>query len=456
VYPLHLSAKFLRHHWLMSLIGSFFVGASLVILVVVMAVMDGFQERLKQTVSGASADFIVTTRYPADPDALAVSLQSHVPQVVAAGPLERTLTFVQRTGKVDPLDDKLEYAQVFGVDGWREQQVNRFGEYLRSRREGGRLTVKDLQDPFKVHDPLDAASGTRGVILGSGLKRALRGVSVGDRVRIAALRRKPASNGGGTQSMDDYEQDWLVFRIVGVYESGNAEKDANCLFLDWKVVRELWSADLRRSSVHCKLTDPDQFDAALAALKAARESVVRESVVPGVRVDPYDSALRPESWKDENQTLYRAIESEKAMILIIAFLIVIAGTSSIFAAQWLLVSDKIREIGILRALGAGVGGVMSIFVLNGFSMGLIGSAGGVGVGLLVVDQIDRVHDLVKVLTGRDVFPSDIYLFTSIPTRVNYDDVLRYAIAALVCTLIASAVPALRAGTMDPAKALHRE
>jgi lipoprotein-releasing system permease protein len=89
-------------------------------------------------------------------------------------------------------------------------------------------------------------------------------------------------------------------------------------------------------------------------------------------------------------------------------------------------------------------------------MGLIGSAGGVGVGLLVVDQIDRVHDLVKVLTGRDVFPSDIYLFTSIPTRVNYDDVLRYAIAALVCTLIASAVPALRAGTMDPAKALHRE
>lgn len=437
----------------MTAIGSFFVGASLVILVVVMAVMDGFQERLKDTVSGASADFIVTPRFAADLDRLAVTLKSNIPQVVEASPFEQSLSFVQRTGKVDPLEDKLQYAQVYGIDGWREQAVNRFGEYLWDRRHGNRLTVQDIREPFKVYDALDAAAGTRGVIIGSGVRNELR-VVVGDRIRIAALRRKKGTGSGSEAA--DYDQDWLVFRVVGIYESGNSEKDAHCLFLDWRVVQELWSSDLRRSSVRCKLKSSDDFDAARRALGARIETVIRDSASRPETVTGFDAALLPESWKTENQTLVRAIESEKSMILIIAFLIVVAGTSSIFAAQWLLVSDKIREIGILRALGAGVEGVMSIFVFNGFLMGLIGSVGGTLLGLFVVKKIDSVHEIVKVVTGRDVFPSDIYLFSSIPTRVNYDDVLRYSVAALFCTLIASAIPALRAGLMDPARALHRE
>lgn len=450
VYRLHLSLRFLRHHWLMTLIGSFFVGASLVILVVVMAVMDGFQERLRDTVSGSSADFIVTARYPADLEALGRVLERHVPQVRSSAPFEQTLTFVQRT-HADPLAEKLQYAQVFGVDGWREQQVNRFGQYLRSKRLGV-LTVKDIGDPFKVHDAFDAAAGTRGVILGEVLRRELNS-DVGDMIRIAALRRK---KGGSGEGIDDYEQDWLTFRVVGIYESGNHERDAHCLFLDWKVVQELWSPDLRKSSVRCRLTAPDAFDDARRALKARIATVIADSRPSGVEIPPENAALLAQSWMDENPTLVQAIESEKSMILIIAFLIVIAGTSSIFAAQWLLVSDKTREIGILRALGAGVEGVMSIFVLNGLCMGLLGSIGGALAGLLVVDQIDGVHELVKTLTGRDVFPPDIYLFDRIPTRVDYDAVVQYAGAALVCTLIASAIPALRAGLLDPARALHRD
>jgi lipoprotein-releasing system permease protein len=162
------------------------------------------------------------------------------------------------------------------------------------------------------------------------------------------------------------------------------------------------------------------------------------------------------SWKDENPTLMSAIESEKSMILVIAFLIVIAGTSSIFAAQWLLVSDKIREIGILRALGVGVEGVMSVFVLNGLLMGIIGSACGALVGLLVVRKIDAVAAFISWIMGREVFPQDIYLFATIPTKVDKAAVVQYSLAALACTLVASAIPALRAGLMDPAKALHRE
>ena len=161
-------------------------------------------------------------------------------------------------------------------------------------------------------------------------------------------------------------------------------------------------------------------------------------------------------WSANHQAMVRAIESEKAMILVIAFLIVVAGTSSIFAAQWLLVSDKVREIGILRALGADVKGVATIFVLNGFLMGVLGSLGGTFGGLLFVRYIDSVHAFIRWLTGRDIFDPDIYLFSEIPTKVDPEQVTQFAIAALVCTLIAAAIPALRAGLMDPARALHHE
>lgn len=451
MYRLYLSLKFLSHHWLMTCIGSFFVGASLVILVVVMAVMDGFQERLKDTIAGSSADLIVTPRFPADLAALARSIEKRVPGVVETGPFHETVTLVQKAGDVDPLQDRLEFAQVFGVDGWREQRINRFGEYL--QHPGGVPSVKDLREPFKVHDRFEEKSGTKGAIVGEGLLRTL-GVRVGGTLKMAAIRRRKDATGGGGAA--DYEQDWLRFAVVGVYRSGNHEKDARCVFLDAAVVEELWSPDVRRSGVRARLEDPDAFPAALGVLGRNVSSIVAEGASPGVRLTAADGAMRIENWRDENPTLMKAIESEKSMILVIAFLIVVAGTSSIFAAQWLLVSDKVREIGILRALGAGIEGVMAIFVMNGFLMGVLGSVGGALAGLAVVARIDSVRDLVAFLTGRDVFPSDIYLFDRIPTRVDYDAVVRYAGAALVCTLIASAIPALRAGLMDPARALHRE
>jgi lipoprotein-releasing system permease protein len=244
--------------------------------------------------------------------------------------------------------------------------------------------------------------------------------------------------------------------VVGLYQSGNSEVDRSCMFMDHEAFRRLFSADVSKASIRCRLKDPEGIEDARAALIAVLDKLVARSAPPGVAVEPWQQRMYPESWKDRNRTLVQAIESEKSMILVIAFLIVIAGTSSIFAAQWLLVSDKIREIGILRALGANFNGVVSIFVLNGFLMGILGSAGGAFGGLLVVGYIDTVAGWISWITGRPVFDPKIYLFPSIPTQVNYGEVTHYAVAALVCTLIASAVPAIRAGLLNPAEALHRD
>jgi lipoprotein-releasing system permease protein len=463
MYRLFLSLRFLRHHWLMTLIGSFFVGASLVILVVVMSVMDGFQAKLKETIAGSSADLTLTPAWPCDPAKLARAVEERIPGVEAAGPYYETITLTRLAGPVDPMREKMHYAAVFGIDAEREARVNRFTEYLaeldpKTGRRAPMASVRDRGHPFKVHDPLESASGTIGVIVGRVLADDLRDGAisrsiVNRKIRIAVA--EPPKDGPAGADPTDLSFSYRQVLVVGTYESGNSEVDRSCIFMDHEDFRRLFSGEAHRASVRCRLTDPDGVDAAIGHLRASLDHLVRASAtVPDVPLQ--QQRMRPESWKEKNRSLVRAIETEKSMILVIAFLIVVAGTSSIFAAQWLLVSDKVREIGILRALGADFNGVVSVFVLNGFLMGLLGAAGGAFGGLLVVRHIDTVHSLISALSGRPVFDPRIYLFDRIPTLVDYAEVTRYAAAALVCTLVAAAIPAVRAGLMNPAEALHRD
>jgi lipoprotein-releasing system permease protein len=458
MYRFFLSLRILRHHWLMTLIGSFFVGASLLILVVVMSVMDGFQAKLKDTLAGSSADLQLTPRWPCDTVALSKAIEELVPEVVAAGPFDETVTLTRKAGNVDAMREKMHYAGVFGIDPAREARINKFTEYLapldRKTRERSTPSVRDVSQPFRVYSELEAASGTVGVVLGKGLAEDL-GVFLNEKIRIAIADPGNGPAGGGAPS--ELALKYVQVLVVGYYESGNSEVDRSCVFMDHEAFRRLFTGDTARTSVRCRLKDTDaSLEPALDRLRFVMDSLVRRSTPPGTQLEEWQCQLRPETWKQRNRSIVQAIESEKSMILVIVFLIVVAGTSSIFAAQWLLVSDKVREIGILRALGADFGGVVSIFVLNGFLMGLIGSACGAFGGLLVVRNIDTVHGWISWVFGRPVFDPDVYLFPSIPTLVNYGEVTRYAVAALVCALVASAIPAMRAGFMDPAKALHRD
>jgi lipoprotein-releasing system permease protein len=462
MYRLFLSLRFLRHHWLMTLIGSFFVGASLVILVVVMSVMDGFQSKLKETLAGSSADLTLTPNWPCDPVELSKAVEELVPEVEAAGPYYETITLTRRAGKVDPMHEKMHYAAVFGIDAARETRINRFSEYLSALdlRTGTRRppSVRDVAAPFKVYDPREEALGTVGVILGEGLADELR---VEPRTTNAWIRiaiAEPAKAGKDADpdaDPQDISLKYVQVLVVGLYQSGNSEVDRSCIFMDHEAFHRLFSADVAKASIRCRLKDAGRIQEADDQLVRVLEKLKDRSLSPGAAA-PRNVEMRPESWRDKNRTLVQAIESEKSMILVIAFLIVIAGTSSIFAAQWLLVSDKIREIGILRALGADFNGVVSIFVLNGFLMGVLGSAAGTGGGLLVVRNIDTVAGWISTVLGRPVFDPKVYLFSAIPTQVDYGEVTHYAVAALVCTLVASAVPAMRAGFMNPAEALHRD
>ncbi len=471
MYPIFLSLRFVQRHWLMTLIGAFFVGASLVVLILVMAVMDGFQSQLKATYVGSTADLIVTPRFEADLDQLAVAMKGRFPDSIAAtAPHYETITMVRRSGDVDrSIMDEFQVGRVFGIDGIREQQVNSFGQYITTKdsKSKERLVPQvDLTKPFDVWDPDLAVMGFHGVILGHDLMRELH-VLPGQKVKLFSLRQHeadPAGNGGNV-ALDDFELKQELFVVVGIYKSGNSEIDGRSVFMSHEKFDSFFNARTSRRAVRARLRRGDNdFPEIEEVFQSEWREFFHKSLPQGVRAPPaianpdtpMIAAFRVEPWWAQYLHLVLAIQSEKRMILVIAFLIVLAGTSSIFAAQWLLVSDKVREIGILRSLGAGVKGVAATFILNGFLMGVLGAVGGTLGGLLVVRHIDTIHDWISALTGQEVFDSKIYLFEKIPTEVDPQQVTMFATAALVCTLIAAAIPALRAGLMDPARALHHE
>ena len=136
-------------------------------------------------------------------------------------------------------------------------------------------------------------------------------------------------------------------------------------------------------------------------------------------------------------------------------IIAVAGFG-ILAIFFMIVVEKTRDIGILKSLGASSNGVMSIFISYGLGLGVVGSAAGVGIGLLFVKYINEIEDALSWITGRRVFDEQIYYFLKIPTQVNPMMVAWVALGATAIAVLASVLPARRASRLHPVRALRYE
>jgi lipoprotein-releasing system permease protein len=128
----------------------------------------------------------------------------------------------------------------------------------------------------------------------------------------------------------------------------------------------------------------------------------------------------------------------------------------ILAIFYMIVVEKTRDIGILKALGASSRGIMSIFLSYGLALGLVGSGVGVAIGLTFVAYINQIEDGLTWLTGRKVFDETIYYFPEIPTSVEPMMVTWVAIGAMTIAVLASILPARRAASLKPVEALRFE
>lgn len=234
--------------------------------------------------------------------------------------------------------------------------------------------------------------------------------------------------------------------IVDVFKSGMSEYDSNLVFCNLEELQKVRGMLVEQTgmrsitSLQIKLKDYRDADEVVERLKAAFPA----------------SQFSVKTWEQKQGPLLAAVEVESAILNVLLFLIIAVAGFGILAIFYMIVVEKTRDIGIMKALGASAGGIMSIFLTYGLALGMVGSGVGVILGLLFVRHINFIEGCLTVITGRKVFDEAIYYFPEIPTLVNPFMVCWVAAGATLIAVLASVLPARRASQMHPVRALRYE
>jgi lipoprotein-releasing system permease protein len=290
--------------------------------------------------------------------------------------------------------------------------------------------VSSIADAMREGKLTDLTPGSNRVILGRMLAYQLQ-VGVGDTVVVMIPGNSAANDGTFTPRLQEFE-------VVGTFEVGLQEHDSVLALIN------LEDAEALRG-----LTGPTgirlKFDDVLKAPQLARAAAER-----------LHPRLQLRDWTQENEAYFRAIRIEKTTTSLILLLIVAVAVFNIVATLVMVVNDKRTDIAILRTLGLSPRGVLAVFMTQGVLIGWIGTALGVGLGLVLALNVDVIVPFLEGTFGFHIMDPDVYYVSGIPSELHPPDVVRIAIAALLLTFAATIYPARQASRTQPAEALRYE
>lgn len=172
--------------------------------------------------------------------------------------------------------------------------------------------------------------------------------------------------------------------------------------------------------------------------------------------DAAQAEIVVQTWRQKLDQYVSAVEKQRTMVTLMFGIMSLVSVILIFAIFYMIVTQKIRDIGVLRATGAGSPGVAQIFLVFGSITGLVGSAVGLTLGYLTVHYINEIQDAIAVWLGFRLWSRDVFLFDKIPNQVEFSTAAVIAIWAMASGLIGALVPSVRAATMEPVEAIRYE
>ncbi|HVX85100.1 MAG TPA: FtsX-like permease family protein [Phycisphaerae bacterium] len=166
--------------------------------------------------------------------------------------------------------------------------------------------------------------------------------------------------------------------------------------------------------------------------------------------------LKVQTWDEKQARYIGAVQNEKTMITVILGLMSLVVLVVIFLIFYMIVLEKTRDIGIIKAVGGSTSGVALIFLNYGLCVGLVGGVLGVISGVLFVTHTNQIHEWIYHMTGHMIWDRSVYLFDRIPDEYNPWEVLMYFLLALVAGVVGALIPAWVAALEDPVKAVRYE
>ena len=393
---------------------SFISGASMLgialgvaALIIVLSVMNGFQK----DVTGRMLSILAHVEVFAPDDQAIPDLATAMreikanPEVVGAAPFVGSQALVAR-------GDVMKGALVRGIDPATEPEVTDVAADLAKRQVLQRLVP-----------------GEFGVLLGEDLARSLRVVQ-GDQITLMV----PSGQITPAGVVPRLKQ----MTVVGTFSSGHFEYDSTLVMLHIDDAQRLFRVE-GPTGVRVKLADMNQARTVGDQLAATMSG---------------DLLIR--DWTRQNATWFAAVQLEKRMMFIILTLIVAVAAFNLVSTLVMSVQDKRADIAILRTLGATPASIMKIFIVQGAMVGVIGTLGGLALGLLVACNIDVIVPFLEKVFHARFLPAEVYLINQMPSDPRASDIVPIAIISLVLSFLATIYPSWRASRVNPAEALRYE
>ena len=382
------------------------IGLGVAALIIVLSVMNGFQKEVRDRMLGVVSHievYAVDAAAVADMPGLLSRLKAH-PQVLGAAPFITAQALLAR-------GEDMKGVLVRGIDPALEPEVS------------------DLSNDTQAGVLQRLQPGEFNLVLGRDLANNLY-VQSGDPVTLVS----PSGQVTPAGVVPRMKQ----MGVVGTFSSGHYEYDSALALMHVEDAARMFRLE-GPSGVRLKLRD----------LHQARE------VARDLQLD-----LGPQffvrDWTQQNKTWFAAVQVEKTMMFIILTLIVAVAAFNLVSTLVMTVTDKRADIAILRTLGASPRSIMGIFVVQGATVGVIGTMSGLVFGLLVAFNIDVIVPALETLFNASFLPRDIYLISRMPSEPLASDILPVAIISLVLAFVATLYPSWRASQVNPAEALRYE
>ncbi len=372
------------------------MAVSVLAMVLVMSIMNGFAGEVRNRILRA-----VPHAQLSIPQGIAdwPALQSMLQQtgiVLASAPQDRARVLLES-------DARIHGGDLFGVDPQLEESVSQIAQ---SMVDGSWSALQ---------------AGSFNVVLGRTLAHQLR-VNVGDSINIMLPQVSVTPLGLFPRSRR--------FTVVGIFSVG-AQLDATQLYVHLDDAGRL----LRRG---------DKID----ALRLRFDDVMHApEKLEKLRKIPALSGFTMKSWREENSTLFNAIHMEKIMVTLMLSVIVVVAVFNLVSILTMAVADRRKDIAVLRTIGAPRATVLSIFLIYGMSMGVIGIGVGALLGSILALYIENMVSAIERLTQISIY---------LPSQWYFGQTMMVVILASVLCLLAVFYPAWRASTIHPAEALRYE
>jgi lipoprotein-releasing system permease protein len=370
-------------------------------LLIVLSVMNGFRADLMTKILGVNSHLLVLNHGGAfEAYKEIVERVRQVDGTVAAAPFIYGQVMVNKSGNVSG-------AVLRGIEPENAGRVLNIGRMI---KEGSVYSLTNNADELPA------------IIIGRELAKQI-GAYPGDTLNLVSPEGKltPVGRVPSTQA----------YRVTAFFDSGMYEYDASMVFVSLEAAQSFLGLGNRITGVEVRVEDVYRSDRVGKTIEAAL----------GARFWTKD-------WKVMNRSLFSALRLEKFAMFVILTMIVLVGALNIISTLVMVVMEKTKDVAILRTMGASAKSIMSIFMLQGLLVGLIGTLAGLASGLGVCHLLAR-YKFIRL-------PSDVYYISTLPVRVEFWDVCSVAVAAVIISFMATLYPSWHASRLNPVEAIRYE